>query len=228
MPCCTSYHPICITVGSPFCTRFFSGKGPTYPSLTATSGFICEACTVQVKLGWELRCTDKDLHLLRLERMRLIGCTHAWAPSTLSTYKSRLKHLQDFQSTYDVIVLEPLMLKSSLCNPSISLMWAMQVYALSVPSQSQDKAHLQFNTIQGICNAAAFYYESLVTMQYPHAALCSTHSNHPCVFIGHSPTDHLDFTQMATGMSHCLGTTTTHCLALSLEHSTFNQSYREI
>eukprot|EP00957_Ditylum_brightwellii_P111875 8532423-Ditylum_brightwellii.AAC.1 len=32
---------------------------------------------------------------------------------------------------------------------------------------------------------------------------------------------------MATGMSRHLGTVTTHCLALHLEHTTFNHSYRE-
>eukprot|EP00957_Ditylum_brightwellii_P164205 12501968-Ditylum_brightwellii.AAC.2 len=109
--------------------------------MAAASGFVCEACTVQAELGCKLRCTIPDVHLLQLERMRIIDCAHAWAPT-----------------------LEPLQLKAPPCNPSIPLVWAMQDYALTLPSPAAGKQHLQFNTIHGLRSAAAYYYESLITL----------------------------------------------------------------
>eukprot|EP00957_Ditylum_brightwellii_P175792 13385927-Ditylum_brightwellii.AAC.1 len=146
-PCHTTYHPICIMVSSPFCTWFLDGKGLTYPVLAAATGFICKACTICSELGRELRRTTNDIHFLWLERMRLIDCAHAWAPSTMSTYKSCIRHLQTFEATYEAVALERLHLSAPPCNAAILLIWAMQDYALTIPLSSLQKPHLHFNTI---------------------------------------------------------------------------------
>eukprot|EP00957_Ditylum_brightwellii_P177444 13515787-Ditylum_brightwellii.AAC.1 len=130
--------------------------------------------------------------------MHKVHCAHAWAPSTVSTYKSKLLKLQAFQDRYRVVALEKLYLNAPHCNPAILLMWAMQGYALSLPPVSMQKEHLYFNTVCSICSAAAFYYESYLTLKHHHTALCDTHSNHPRFSVRRPPTDHLAFTQMVT------------------------------
>eukprot|EP00957_Ditylum_brightwellii_P073104 5556591-Ditylum_brightwellii.AAC.1 len=88
--------------------------------------------------------------------MRIIDCAHAWAPSTLDTYKSQIAWIQCFQQKYDLIALDPLELQAPPHNPPIPLMWAIQDYALTLPSSTTGKQHLQFNTICGLRSAAAY------------------------------------------------------------------------
>eukprot|EP00957_Ditylum_brightwellii_P097780 7446026-Ditylum_brightwellii.AAC.2 len=57
-----------------------------YPCLAAVAGFVCKACTVRAELERELQHHASDEVLLELERMRLIDCAHAWAPSSTNTY----------------------------------------------------------------------------------------------------------------------------------------------
>eukprot|EP00957_Ditylum_brightwellii_P161337 12284692-Ditylum_brightwellii.AAC.1 len=99
--------------------------------------------------------------------------------------------------SYGVVLLEPLSLASPPHNPAVLLMWIMQDYALTTPPSITKKDTLQFNIIQGLSSAAAFYYESLITLKHLHSVLCDTHLNHLRISVGRPPTDYLAFSQMA-------------------------------
>jgi hypothetical protein len=59
--------------GAPFTSRLFTNtRGLEYPSHLTSFTFICEGCTVRVFLKRELFDRLTDIHLLKLERMRMI------------------------------------------------------------------------------------------------------------------------------------------------------------
>jgi len=121
-----AYHPKCIRVGEPFRTHHDNGVGLQYPAVATAPGFMCEACIMRAMLGRELTLTTADHRLLCLERMRLIDAAHAWAPSTVKTYQTRLHQIQCFERAYQVMALQRLCLVQP--SPAIAVMWAMQEY----------------------------------------------------------------------------------------------------
>ena len=74
------YHPQCIKVGHPYCTRHYGNgtRGMQYPPCATILPFICELCTTRAHLRRELDpySTDNNM-LLLLERMRMIDTAHA-------------------------------------------------------------------------------------------------------------------------------------------------------
>jgi len=107
LPCGTSYHLGCVTVGAPFRTRLPLQRGLQYPRVRISPAFICEACTVRAQIGRELEKSGRDLTLLMLERMRMIDQANAWSQGTHRNYQAHLGKLAWFQALYGVPILTP-------------------------------------------------------------------------------------------------------------------------
>jgi hypothetical protein len=69
--------------------------------------FVCELCTVQMELQQEIQRTDRDIHLLMFERMRMIDAMNWWKKQTLQQYSPHLRYLCQFDHYYGVKALSP-------------------------------------------------------------------------------------------------------------------------
>jgi len=227
--CGTCYHEGCIEVGAPFRTRHKDGRGLVYPLTAAASGFVCEACTLRAHVGRELSRTHKDVYLLKLERMRMIDVAHNWAPRTLTSYRSRLRFIRNFERTYGVVCLPTLKLDTPPITPAIPLMWAMQHYALQKPRGSHPSSgdQVSWATARALRSAASFYNEGLMALQYPASSLRDPTSKRGRLSPGRSPTDFLGFSMMAAGMAKRMGTASKPARALRLEHVLWNLRFRD-
>ena len=161
------------------------------------------------------------------ERMRMIDADYNWAPKTLSSYRPRIGFLRHFESDFGCVALPALRLTAPPFTSAIPLMWAMQHYTLQVPRGSHPASgeRISFNTSRALRSAAAFYHEGRMVLQHPASALRDPVSKRGRLAKGRSPTDHLGFTQMATGMSRHLGTATVPAKALRHEHIVWNQRF---
>ena len=110
IPCGTVYHLTCYHAGPPFKTRLPNNKGLHFPhgaDPTLFPNFTCEACQVRAVLDRELRTTAEDIHLLRLERMRMLDIMNRLAEGSMRTYKYPLRRIQTFEGRFGVRILRP-------------------------------------------------------------------------------------------------------------------------
>jgi hypothetical protein len=130
-PCRTRYHPGCIHLGLPFCTRLPKNRGMfCLPDLAALRHSVCEACMVRAVVNRDYSKRLIDLVLLMLERARLVDTTNHWSPGTIKTYQSKYRILQEFECTFKLSVLHSTRLKSPPHGAVICLMWAQERYSL--------------------------------------------------------------------------------------------------
>jgi hypothetical protein len=92
-PCGVAYHGECVKSGPPFHTRLEKNKGLSMPPWVHRPHFVCELCTVRMELQREIQRTDRDIHLLMFERMRMIDAMNWWQHRTLQHYGPHLKYL---------------------------------------------------------------------------------------------------------------------------------------
>jgi hypothetical protein len=83
-----------------------------------------------MELQREIQCTDKDIHLLMFERMRMIDAMNWWQHRTLRQYSPHLKYLFQFDRFYGVRTLLPSPLARPPRSPAIPIMWSLLNYSL--------------------------------------------------------------------------------------------------
>ena len=197
-----------------------------YPSIAATPGFVCEACTVRTITQRELYKGARDATLLALERMRLIDSAYKWAPSTWVQYKSHLRRLLAFQRTFHVPVLTPLQLSCPPSSPAIPIMWSMQHYALQTPRGKDPSTRVKYNTARGLRSATYAYHAMQSALQYPHTAIMDHSMDRFQLSPGSAPSDSLIFHHMTGGMSRRLGTSVQPSKAITWEMLVYNMKHR--
>ena len=172
-PCVTAYHTTCLSVGEPFKTRRGNHTGLTYPKIKIIPNFICEACTVRMVLGRELR-TTKDITLLMLERVSLLDRLWGVSPTTFKCYQNSLSVVTRFENTFQLQgkILQPVAPKVPPHGPSIPLAWCQELYSLRPsPRVRALQAHvtLALSTIKQIRSAVSHYamWDAMVVQDKP-------------------------------------------------------------
>ena len=112
----------------------------------------------------ELQPTAKDLHLLMMERMRMIDCRSGWKAATLTQYGSKLLYLRKFGEQYGVPVLEATQLVRPPVNPAIGLQWSQLAYSLRT---RQDGDRIKISTVRQLRSAASMFYFVDTQTAYP-------------------------------------------------------------
>jgi hypothetical protein len=212
--CGVAYHGTCITAGPPFQTRLENCKGLSLPHWALRPHFVCELCTVRAELHRELERTDKDIHLLMFERMRMIDAMNWWQHRTLKQYGPHLKYLFQFDHYYSVQTLKPSPLRKPPSTPAIPIMWALLNYSLR-NNKAGDR--IQHNTVRGIKSAASLYYALDLQMAYPRRVMRDGQQR-GMVFERVSPTDEAGTTFGTKGMARRMGTETKQSWAISHIH----------
>ena len=217
MPCATTYHVGCISVGEPFRTRLPSRRGLSYPNIRITPSFICEACTVRAQIGRELQSSGRHLTLVMLERMRMIDQAHAWSSGSHGGYQSGLRRLSRFQANFGVPILNATTLLSPPRSSSIGMMWAQQHYAIQTPTtrHSQSSDRILFQTARLLRSAGAHFYAWDRQIAHPDRALRDS-QRRVMLMEGVIPTDELGYTSMTTGMAKRMGDHSKPPIALTL------------
>jgi hypothetical protein len=138
------------------------------PYLAVEPTFICELCQVRAMVDRELRPGANDLHLLMLERMRLIDCRSGWKASTLQNYGGKLRYLQGFGVRYGIPVLEPTVLQRPPVTPAIGLQWSQLAYSLRT---TKDGSRIKISTVRQLRSAASMFYLVDTQTAYPRRAM---------------------------------------------------------
>ncbi len=129
-PCGVAYHGGCFKAGFPFTTRLENNKGLSMPHSVHRPHFVCELCTVRMEIQREIQRTDRDIHLLMFERMRMIDAMNWWQKRTLQQYSPHLRYLREFDRHYGVKALSPSPLARPPRTPAIPIMWSLLNYSL--------------------------------------------------------------------------------------------------
>jgi hypothetical protein len=213
LACGVAYHGNCVKAGPPFRTRLENNKGLVLPCVKRPH-FICEICTVRAELGRELHRTDKDIHLLMFERMRMIDSLNWWQLNTLKQFGPHLKYLDHFGSFYEVGALVPSPLKRPPTTPAIPIQWALLNYSLR---DNREGDRIKYNTVRAIKSAASVYYAIDLQNAFPRQVLRDSQRRGQ-VMERVSPTDEMGTTFCAKGMARRMGTETKQSWALSHVH----------
>jgi hypothetical protein len=209
-----AYHGECIQAGPPFHTRLENNKGLSLPHWALRPHFVCELCTVRNELQRELHRSDRDIHLLMFERMRMIDAMNWWQHRTLKQYGPHLKYLFYFDHYYSVQALKPSPLKRPPSTPAIPIMWALLNYSLR---NNKEGERIRHNTVRGIKSAASLYYALDTQMAYPRQVLRDGQQR-GIVLERVSPTDEAGTTFCTKGMARRMGTETKQSWALTHNH----------
>ena len=216
-PCGVAYHPACIRVGPPFRSRNDKRTRLTFPpGGDVWPFFIGELCTVRSVLDREL-LHRTDVHLLGLERMRLIDLAHAWAAGTYSKYRTSLNGVRGFEERHPgVSVLQVSIPERPPNGPSIILSWVEEDYSLRPGrSRTADTELVTFGTVRGIRSAVGFH-NGLARLLGGDAFIFDR-NNRMWAFDGRYTDDALS-TLFATGLGQRLGTKVTPAHALLARH----------
>lgn len=122
--------------------------------------FICESCTVRCVLQRELYDLG-DLHLLGLERMRILDVAHSWAPGSFTAYQPYLRVVERFQARWNLTILERPQLARPPHDQIIPLMWCQESHGLR-PGRHRNQdgepaGQVAFATVRQIRSAVAHY-----------------------------------------------------------------------
>ena len=213
-PCGVAYHGDCAKAGPPFYTRLEKNKGLGMPPWVHRPHFICELCTVRMELQREIHRTDKDIHLLMFERMRMIDAMNWWQHRTLRQYSPHLKYLFPFDRFFGVRTLLPSPLARPPRSPAIPIMWSLLNYSLQYNKEGDRIKH---QTVRGIKSAASLYYTLDMQMAFPRTVLRDGQQR-GIVMEKVSPMDEAGTTFGTKGMARRMGTETKPSWALSHVH----------
>jgi hypothetical protein len=213
-PCGVAYHGGCFKAGFPFTTRLENNKGLSMPHSVHRPHFVCELCTVRMEIQREIQRTDRDIHLLMFERMRMIDAMNWWQKRTLQQYSPHLRYLREFDRHYGVKALSPSPLARPPRTPAIPIMWSLLNYSLR---HNRDGDRIKQQTVRGITSAASMYYTLDMQMAYPRqVARDSQHRG--MVMEKVSPTDEAGTTFGTKGMARRMGTESKQSWALTHIH----------
>jgi hypothetical protein len=156
-PCGNQYHLECIKARKPFKTRLARATlGLQYPPAMNCFPFICESCTIRVVLRCELTWMSSDIHLLMLERTRLIDMTHAWASSTLQGTARHLGWLSNFGPKYGIDLFPAAPITQPPRSAVIPLLWGVLEYTLQTSWKTGEG--IKYNNARSLQSAASAYH----------------------------------------------------------------------
>jgi hypothetical protein len=138
------------------------------PFLMVEPAFVCELCQVRAMLDREVRSSVNDLHLLMLERMRMIDCRSGWKSATLQKYGGKLRYLREFGAQYGVPVLESTRLQRPPVSPAIGLQWSQLAYSLRTTVSG---ARIKVSTVRQLRSAASMFYLVDTQTAFPRRAM---------------------------------------------------------
>ena len=212
--CQIGYHRGCIVAGEPFRTRLQDSRGLTMPYSAVEPTFICEVCQVRAMVDRELRPNADDLHLLMMERMRMIDCHSGWKATTLAQYGSKLLFLRKFGARYGIPVLEATTLQRPPVTPAIGLQWSQLAYSLRT---RPDGARIKISTVRQLRSAASMFYMVDTQTAYPRRTMRDgQRRTHVADYV--SPTDESTNVFTHKGLERRLGNNPQASWALSYVH----------
>jgi hypothetical protein len=219
IPCGTQYHHRCYQAGPPFKTRLPDGKGLHFPRDADPSlfpNFICEACQVRATLDRELRRTAEDIHLLRLERMRLLDTMNRLSEGSMRTYKYPIRRLQLFEAQFGVTILSPTAISAPSTSNCIPLMWAQLDHTLH-PGKEEGST-IKFSSSRADRSAASAYYQWDLAMSRPEQAMTAG-KGETCWVTEHVlPTEEMAYTHFSAGLKRRMGDVSVKSHALRFAH----------
>lgn len=229
IPCGTVYHLTCYHAGPPFKTRLPNNKGLHFPQgadPTLFPNFTCEACQVRAVLDRELRTNAEDIHLLRLERMRMLDIMNRLAEGSMRTYKYPLRRIQTFEGRFGVHILRPTPMAKPSTSPCIPLMWAQLDHTLQPGKQAGST--VKFSSARGVRSAVSTYYQFDLAMSRPAQAMSAGKGDKSWVTNHVVPTDEMIYTHFNTGLKRRMGDRSTQSTALKYTHLKFlDECYQE-
>lgn len=182
-------------------------------------------CTVRVHLFREIDpLNSSDLHLLALERSRIIDMAHGWAHDTLKTYINLLHRHSKFRSSFGLPELPAPTLKHPPYDENIILFWHMEHYTCTTSTRAKtDKP--KFNSARAFRSAYSAYSSWCAALCQPHNTFKDRELRLVTLpVVGASDT--ISATMIAHGMAVRLGTHTTSSMALYQRHIHRNQELR--
>jgi hypothetical protein len=204
LACGSIYHATCFFAGPPFLTRLKDNKGLCFPRRADPSlfpNFVCEACQVRSILGRELRYVAKDVHLLTLERMRILDTMNRLAEGSHKTYKSPILRIQRFESLYQVRILRPTFLDAPSRSACIPLMWAQLAHTLQ-PGRAEG-SRVKFSSARQSRSAVSAFYMWDLAMSRPEQAIAAGQGSHVALHV--LPTEELCYTHFSAGLRRRMG-----------------------
>jgi hypothetical protein len=223
LPCGSVYSVTCFYAGPPFVTRLKGDKGLRCPQGAEPAlfpNFTCEACQVRATLQRELTLDRKDIHLLRLERMRILDTMNRLAAGSHRTYKYPIRRIQRFEQAYGVRILRPTPLLAPSPSACIPLMWAQLDHTLQ-PGKAEG-SHVKFSSARQTRSAVSAFYQWDVAISRPEQAM-TTGKGHgkllttPYVL----PTDEISYTHFSAGLKKRMGDSAKKSTALRFKHILF-------
>ena len=206
-PCQASYHTKCLAVGYPFVSRRQNGAGLCFPKVTEWATFICELCTVRAVLQRELHGA-RDIHLLCLERMRLLDMAHYWSKGTHVAYQPKLRVMRGFGDFYGIPgMLRTTKLKRPPVTDDIPLLWCQEAYSLREPGRRRARMNelfISYDAVRQLRSAASQFYAWDLLVSKPSAAFMNRERR--VIALPCRSTDSLSYSLHAHGMKTRIGT----------------------
>ena len=188
--------------------------------------FVCERCTVQATIRRALVPHIRDIQLMILERMRMIDCSHAWAPGTTRSAQNSIRRLFSFLDQHEISthLLEPPQV--SLVPPhgsSVLLLWAMESYTLQV-STNPNHGHVTFNSARSLRSGLHLYLSWCGNFLPEGSSYRDKDRLHTDTGVGATGSVLVQLT--TAGMARRLGTESNPSVALQAQHIRTNISLR--
>jgi hypothetical protein len=177
-----------------------------------------------MELQREIHRTDRYIHLLMFERMRMIDAMNWWQHRTLKQYGPHLKYLYQFDCHYGVSLLSPSKLARPPWTPAIPIMWSLLNYSLH---HKKEGDRIRHQTVRGIKSAASLYYTLDMHIAYPRRVLRDGKQK-GMVMERVSPTDEAGTTFMTKGMARRMGTESKQSWAYAHVHIAYIDERLEV
>lgn len=224
LPCGTIYHAKCFHAGPPFISRLKDNKGLRCPKGADPSlfpNFVCEACQVRASLQRELLFSPRDIHLLRLERMRILDTMNRLAEGSHNTYKYPIRRIQRFEQDYGVRILRPTPLVAPSPSACIPLMWSQLDHTLQ-PGKKEG-THVKFSSSRQTRSAVSTFYQWDLAISRPEQAMAAGKGKgERSLTAAHVlPTEELCYTHFSSGMKKRMGDVAHKSSALRYRHLQF-------
>jgi hypothetical protein len=179
--------------------------------------FVCEACQVRAALGRELYTNARDVHLLRLERMRILDTMNRLAEGSHKTYKYPIRRIQRFESQFGVHILRPTPLASPSRSACVPLMWAQLNHTL-LPGK-EEGSRVKFSSSRQTRSAVSAFYTWDLAMSRPEQATSAGKGT--LVGLHILPTEELCYTHFSSGLKRRMGDEAKKSTALRFRHISF-------
>lgn len=156
----------------------------------------------------ELRPTNRDISLLRLERMRVIDTVNALAQRTLSQYQSYLRKVTQFEELFGCRVMSRLKLPEPPGRDILPTLWCQEWYAVRKPTRGRyaKLADRQVTFGSARCMRSAVGFHELWCLTLTHPGKVTHTSDVTGLLLESLPfNDAVEYKQMMEGMARRMG-----------------------